>query len=155
YHFAPWIPARRRGGGFVTPTGTPLGFGIFVALLLISLGTFGYLMEARWALLARARPSGRFDRWGERIRGVVSYFMGQKRILDRKYRLVGIMHALIFWGFLAVGINTIHFVGGGFHTGWHLPLLGPASILGRGYALLRDVFEILVLVMILFAAYRR
>ncbi len=137
------------------PTDTPLGFALFLALLLISLGTFGYLMESRWAILAAARPSGRFDRWRERIRGVVVYFLGQRRILERGYRGAGLMHALIFWGFLAISVNTVHFLGNGFSEGWHLPGFGPGSIAGEGYVLVRDLFEIAVLAMVLVAGYRR
>jgi len=137
------------------PTETPLGFALFLALLLISLGTFGYLMESRWALLAAARPSGRFDRWGERLRGVALYFLGQRRILATGYRGAGLMHALIFWGFLAVSINTLHFIGNGFVEGWRLPGLRPGSILGEGYVLVRDLFEVAVLVMVLVAGFRR
>jgi Fe-S oxidoreductase len=137
------------------PTDTPLGFALFLLLLLVSVGTFGYLMEGRVAVLVAARPQERFDRIGERIRGVFSYFLGQSRILDRKYRVSGIMHALIFWGFLAVGINTIHFVANGFVAGFHLPGFGPGSILGEGYVVVRDLFEVLVLGAIFYAGYRR
>ncbi len=137
------------------PTDSPLGFAVFLTLLLVSLGTFGYLMEARFALLAASQPSARFDRWGERIAGVFTLFLGQKRILDRKYLLAGVMHAFIFWGFLAVSINTIHFVGRGFVEGWHLPWLGPGSWAGGGYVVVRDLFEIAVILMIFVAAFRR
>ena len=137
------------------PTGSPLGFALFVAALLIAIGTFGHLMEERIALLLAARPSERLDRWGERLLGVLTYFVGQKRILAKGYRAAGIMHALIFWGFLAVAVNSIHFVGRGFAPQWHLPLLGPGSVLGNLYVAVRDAFEVAVLVAIAFAAYRR
>jgi Fe-S oxidoreductase len=137
------------------PTDSPLGFAVFVALLLISLGTFGYLMESRLALLVAARPSDRLDRWGERIRGVFTLFLGQRRILDRRFLGAGIMHAFIFWGFLAVSVNTIHFVGGGFVPGFHLPGLGPGTAGGTAYEVVRDVFQVAVLVMVGVAAARR
>jgi Fe-S oxidoreductase len=139
----------------VRPTESAIGFAIFVVMLLASLGAFGYLMESRIAMLRAARPSPRLDRWGERIRGVLSYFVGQKRLLSRGYRLVGLMHALIFWGFLAVAINTIHFVGGGFSEGFHLPGLRPGAAAHVAYVWIRDLFEIAVLAMVLAAAYRR
>ncbi|MBZ5639373.1 MAG: (Fe-S)-binding protein [Acidobacteriia bacterium] len=137
------------------PTDSPLAFAIFVAMLLVSLGAFGYLMEARIAMLAAARPSHRFDRWGERIRGLVSFFLGQKRILARGYRGAGLMHALIFWGFLAVALNSVVFVGRGFSEGFHIVGLGPGSALGTAYAAFRDLFEVAVLGAVGVAAWRR
>jgi Fe-S oxidoreductase len=127
----------------------------FAALLVASLGTFTYLMRDRVALLAAVQPSARFDRWGERWKGVLTQFVGQKRILSPGYIGAGLMHALIFWGFLAVAINSIHFVGGGFVSGFHLPFFGPASWPGRAYVVVRDLFELAVVAMVLVAAFRR
>jgi Fe-S oxidoreductase len=139
----------------VRPTDSPLAFAIFVLSLLVSIGAFGYLMEARLALLAAARPSGRLDRWGERLRGLLTFFLGQKRILARGYRGAGLMHALIFWGFLAVALNSIHFVGRGFSEGFHVWGFGPGSPLGAAYAAFRDLFEVAVLGAVALAAWRR
>lgn len=139
----------------MSPTANPIAFGLFLALLLTSLGTFAWLMRERIALLRAARPSSRLDRWGERWSGVLTYFLGQKRILAPKYRAAGLMHAFIFWGFVAVALNTVHFVGGGFSRGFHLPGFGPGSLLGEAYVAVRDVFEIAVLVMVAVAVVRR
>ena len=137
------------------PTDSPLGFAVFVATLLVSIGTFGYLMEERIAMLAAAQPSDRFDRWWERIRGVLSFFIGQKRILARPYRGAGLMHALIFWGFLVVALNTVQFVGRGFAEGFHVPGVGPGQPFGTAYAWFRDLFEVAVLGAVAIAAWRR
>jgi len=128
---------------------------VFVVALLLSLATFAYLIESRFALLRAAKPSARLDRWGERWAGVLTQFLGQRRILSPGYLGAGIMHALIFWGFLAVGLNSVHFVGGGFVEGFHLPFFGPASWAGRAYVVFRDLFECAVIGMVLVAAYRR
>ncbi len=142
-------------GDLVRPTASIVGMIVFVAALLTAIALFAYLIEARVALLLRAQPIARFDRWGERLRGVLTQFLGQRRILSPGYLAAGLMHALIFWGFLAVAINSIHFVGGGFAQGFHLPFFGPGSWPGRGYVVLRDLFEITVLAMVLAAAFRR
>jgi len=128
---------------------------VFVVVLVLSLATFAYLIESRFALLRAAKPSARFDRWGERFAGVLTQFIGQRRILSPGYLGAGIMHALIFWGFLAVALNSIHFVGGGFVEGFHLPFFGPASWAGRAYVVLRDLFECAVIAMVGVAGYRR
>ncbi len=137
------------------PTADPIAFTLFVAVLLLSLGTFAWLMRRRIAILLQARPSARLDRWGTRLAGLGTYFVGQRRILARRYRGAGIMHALIFWGFLAVAINSIHFVGRGFAAGWHLPGFGPGSVLGEGYVGLRDAFEVVVIAAVIVAGFRR
>ncbi len=137
------------------PTESLPAFIFFLILLFGSLGTFGYLMESRLSLLAAAMPTDRLNHWGRRIRGVLVFFLGQRRILNRRYLWPGLMHALIFWGFLAVALNSVHFVGGGFSAGWHLPGFGPGTVPGEGYVLVRDIFEFLVLVMVLVAMARR
>jgi Fe-S oxidoreductase len=130
-------------------------FIVFCAMLAASLAAFAYLIEGRVAMLRAAGSIDRFDRWGERLRGVLTQFLGQRRILSPQHLAAGVMHALIFWGFLAVGLNTIHFVGAGFHAGFHLPLLGPDDPLGRVYLVIRDVFEVFVIVMVGVAGFRR
>ena len=137
------------------PTDALPGLIVFSVLLAASLGMFVYLMRDRLALLRIAQPSDRFDRWPERWKGVLTQFVGQKRILSPGYLGAGLMHAFIFWGFLAVAINTIHFVGAGFVEGFHLPLLGPDWMLGRAYVVVRDLFEVLVVAMVAVAAFRR
>ncbi|HZN54214.1 MAG TPA: (Fe-S)-binding protein [Candidatus Polarisedimenticolaceae bacterium] len=139
----------------MSPTGTPLGMTVFVIILVASVAAFVLLIEPRFALLRAARPSERWDRWAERWRGVLSQFLGQRRILSPRYLGAGVMHALIFWGFLAVGLNSIHFIGGGFLTGFHLPFFGPASWPGRAYVVVRDLFEIAVIAMVAIAGFRR
>jgi Fe-S oxidoreductase len=128
---------------------------VYVVLLAASLATFTFLIRERVALLQLAQPSARLDRWGERWKGVLTQFIGQRRILSPGYLGAGLMHAFIFWGFLAVALNTIQFVGGGFVEGFHLPLLGPDSWLGRAYVVVRDLFELAVIAMVLVAAFRR
>ena len=137
------------------PTATLPGLIAFVLLLLGSTAIFVSLIRQRWLLLKAAQPSGRLDRWGERWSGVLTQFLGQKRILSPGYIGAGLMHAFIFWGFLAVALNSFHFLVGGFIPGFHLPLLGPGSAPGRGYLVLRDLFEIAVIVMVAVAAGRR
>ncbi len=59
----------------------------------------------RWRLLIRAmlrsrRPDPRFDRVGERVKAFFVYVIGQGRLLRWPY--AGVLHALIFWGFLVL-----------------------------------------------------
>ena len=139
----------------MSATATLTGKIVFTLLLLSSLITFAFLIYRRVKILRLAQPQNRFDRIGERIKGVFIYFLGQKRILDPKHLGAGIMHAFIFWGFLAVSINSIHLVGRAYSPEFHLPLFGADGILGIPYIFIRDVFEVMVTIMVLFAAFRR
>ena len=65
------------------------------------------------------------------------------------------MHAVIFWGFISVGINSVHFIGRGFIDNWSLPLFGPNDFLGHLYLPFIDIFEVGVLLMVVWAAVRR
>lgn len=137
------------------PAGSSLAFGLYVAVLLVSAGVFAHRMHERWALLSLARPIPRSDRKGTRWKGIARYFVGQSRILSPRYLAAGAMHALIFWGFLAVSIDTIHFLVDGFAPGVSIPGLGPEDAAGRVYLWVRDVFEVAVLAMVVAAVVRR
>lgn len=139
----------------MSPAATLLGKIIFSLMLFSSLGGFAYLMNRRIKVLTASKPLNRFEDIWKRIKGVLIYYLGQRRILDPKHLGAGIMHAFIFWGFVAVSINSIHLIGRAYFPGFHLPLFGPGDIFGAPYIFIRDVFEILVLAMVLVAAYRR
>lgn len=137
------------------PTQNTFGFIFFCFFLIASIGIFVYLIYKRYALMQRGQPDNRFDQVGRRVKETFIYVFGQKRLFKGKYLLAGILHALIFWGFLIVSINTLHLIGGGFVEGFHLPYLSSQTWLGASYIFMRDIFEVLVLLMVLAAAYRR
>ena len=139
----------------MSPTDTLLAKTVFTLMLGAFLGVFYMRMECRVQVLRAAEPVARFDRPWQRIKGVLVYWLGQRRILDHPHRAVGVMHAFIFWGFLAVSINSLHLIGRVYVEGFHLPLFGPDEILGLPYIALRDTFEIVVLAMVLVAGFRR
>lgn len=139
----------------MSATSSLAGKIVFSLLLIASLSTFVYLIWMRVRVLRSARPLNRFSNPGKRILGVLKFVIGQRRMFRLKHIGPGIMHAFIFWGFIAVSINTIHLVVRAFIPGFHLPLFGPGQIFGMPYIFLRDVFEILVLVMLSYAAFRR
>ena len=128
---------------------------IFSGILLASSSAFTIFMIRRFKVLLVAMPSDRFSDVGKRMMGILRFFIGQGRILNPKYIGAGIMHAVIFWGFLAVMINSIHFIGRGFVTDWSLPLFGSGELLSNLYLPFVDLFEIGVLIMVIWAGIRR
>ena len=82
--------------------------------------------------------------------------IGQKRLVGRaKERGSGLMHAFIFWGFCILLIRSLTLYGEGFHEGFQLPLSGGDHLLGYLYVALKDITEGVVLLMILYAIFRR
>jgi Fe-S oxidoreductase len=128
-------------------------------LLIVGLGVFGRTMYFKIRLLLALGPldlSGRISNIGERIKNLVILAIGQKRLVGRKREwLAGIMHAFIFWGFCVLLIRSISLYGEGFVKGFQLPIFGQDGIIGYLYIALKDIMEGLVLIMALYAIFRR
>lgn len=137
------------------PTNTSIGFGVFITLLALSIVWFFWLMYRRIAVIASGQPQNRFDRIGKRIGAFFTLGIAQTKIRDRRFRSAGLMHAFIFWGFLVVAVNTIQMLGQGFNPDFVLPGFHAGQIIGRIYLWLKDIFEVLVLLSVLYALYRR
>ena len=130
-----------------------IGMIVFVAVLVLGLGWFARLLFIRARLLTLGKKENRFVPVWQRIRGVILYALLQRRLVNEFW--AGVMHVFIFWGFCVVSINTLTFVAEGFVEGFHLPLLGPEQMPGKLYGLAKDVFEVLVVVGLAIAFYRR
>jgi len=129
---------------------------LMTLLLIVGLIVFGRTMYYKIQLLKALEPTDRFDRLADRIRSVVIIALGQKRLVGRKKEWAsGIMHAFIFWGFCILLIRSLSLYGEGFVQGFQLPLFGDGSILGYLYIALKDIMEGIVLLMVIYAIYRR
>ena len=132
---------------------------ILISLMLIlSLATFAYFIYVKVHILLLVAPENRFNRIPERIKQLFDLGIKQRRLIGRKHeRASGAMHSFIFWGFLVLGLRSLILLGEGFTPGFQdlLPLLHSDSVLGYLYTLLKDIFEGIVLCMVLFALYRR
>jgi Fe-S oxidoreductase/nitrate reductase gamma subunit len=113
---------------------------ILTALLIVAgLAVFANTMVRRMAQLRALRKDVRTDRIGERIRGLLAYGLGQKRLVDPEERVPGLLHVAIFAAFLVLAVRTITLFGVGFSESFHLPLLGEEAPLGRAYLLVKDL----------------
>ena len=125
-------------------------------LLLLGLAVLGVTLYRKILLLKALAAVERPHHFKERLFNLLVLAIGQKRLIGRKREQVsGTMHALIFWGFCILIVRSITLFGEGFQTGFHLPFLGDEMILGYLYIALKDVTEGLVLLMVVFAIYRR
>jgi Fe-S oxidoreductase len=125
---------------------------VFAVVLAIGLGIF---IRQIWGRFNQLRAStGKFtvDSIPDRVRAVLVYALGQKKFVRPEAArqgeaVAGWMHFFIFWGFSILGIQVIHMFGRVFVPGFTLPLLS-IDWLGGPYLLLKDVFEVIVLVAI-------
>jgi Fe-S oxidoreductase len=124
---------------------------ILAVVLVISVTIFRQRIRKLVYLMRLGRPEGSFGSPAKRIAGLLKYVFGQRRLLMVPYP--GIAHFFIFWGFVFVVIGYITTVGRGFYSGFGLPLLD--GVLKPYYMFSLDLLQLLVIVAVLLALYRR
>ena len=80
--------------------------------------------------------------------------LGQRKFL-RGEQPAGIMHALIFWGFVVLMLQVVTLFGRAFDATWDIPGFGPDQLLGPPFFLARDLLEVTVIVGVGYMLYRR
>ncbi len=120
-------------------------------LLAVGLGTFSALMWPRLRLLWAARPEARFDHLARRFWGMLRFALFQGRM--PRDPVAGFAHICIFSGFVVVSVATVTHFARAFAADWYFPGLGGAA--GQYYLFIKDVFEVLVLVGVAYALWRR
>jgi Fe-S oxidoreductase/nitrate reductase gamma subunit len=123
----------------------------FVLLTVAALAGVAWSLSRKLSLLLAGRRNVELGRWGARFRGLLVFFLGQKRMFLEP--LPGIMHALIFWGFLVFTVRSLSMVLEGLTAGWQLPVMH--TTLGHAYLLSKDLFAVLVLAGVAIASWRR
>jgi len=123
---------------------------ILVLCIGVSVGLFLKAIVFRWRLLRLGKSEPRFDHIGRRLLNFFLNVFFQKSVIERP--LPGLMHALVFWGFLVFLLATINHVGEGLSEGFSIFF---GARIGTYYWGLVDIFALLVLVGILALAFRR
>ncbi|UCF90363.1 MAG: (Fe-S)-binding protein [Desulfobacterales bacterium] len=124
-------------------------FAIIIPLL--GIGVFVYIIVRRVTPLIQAAPDDRLNRVPERLKMVLKIWLAQWR--QPRYLLAGIIHIVIFFGFLVLGIRSISLVIIGFAD--HFVMPGFGGSFGRMYNVLKDYAATLVLIACITAAVRR
>ena len=97
---------------------------IFLGILIATLGFFAYTTVNILKVLRAANPIDRMDNIGERINITLLVAFGQSKILRKP--IAGLLHALVWWGFLVITIGTIEMIIDGLAgTDRSLAFLGP------------------------------
>ncbi|SPD72797.1 Cysteine-rich domain protein [uncultured Desulfobacterium sp.] len=120
-------------------------------ILVCGISLFAYVIYKRYLLLNACQADPRFSSSAQRISGLFTFGIIQKR--QPRYFLAGVGHIFIFWGFVVLGLRSVDLVtqGLGFH--FLKPLM--ESSIGSFYNSLKDVFELLVLAACVVAIFRR
>ena len=81
---------------------------LIVATLVLFLGGASFFVArflAIYKVMRQARPTQRLDHLGERLLSVLTHVFGHRRML--RIRLSGILHYLIFSGFVVLFIDIV------------------------------------------------
>lgn len=123
-------------------------------MLVVALVFFVTIMRTKIQVLLKAGPDVRWDRVPERIVAACKIALAQVKMF--KEPAPGLMHALIFWGFLMLLVRSISIMGRGFagpDSNWSLFWFWPG--LETLYTYLKDWTELVVLAMVGYAWFRR
>ena len=122
-----------------------------VLIPLVGIGAFAYIIARRLIPLAKAESDPRFDNIPTRIKNVLKFWLAQYK--QPRYMLAGVLHIVIFIGFLVLSIRSISLVIVGFNEGFVMP--GLSGTMGDVYNFLKDYAATLVLIACVIAGVRR
>ena len=130
-----------------------INFSLFEQIILVigiifSLGSFSYEIWKRMRIVFKGTGSLPFDRPLERSWRFFKEVMLQEKVIKGR-PIAGIMHAFVFWGFLAFGLITLEH----FARGFNLILMSHST--HKAYSYIVIPFSILVIIGIVHLAYRR
>jgi Fe-S oxidoreductase len=125
---------------------------VFTWLIFCSaVGLFLYILLRRYTLIRLGRSDPRLSRISKRFLDLISYGFIQMR--QPRYFWAGLIHIVIFWGFVVLGLHSIDLISQGMNLPFLLPLM--ESEFGSTYNVLKDVCELLVFIACIWAILRR
>src|SRR6185437_13157858 len=111
------------------------------AMIAVALALFARRALFLLRLLLKGKPMPRWDHVPTRVGRVIVYVFAQARLLANDF-WPGLMHAIIFWGFVVLTLGTVEFFGRGVTESFFLPLLSDTA----PYLIAEDTFSVLVIV---------
>ncbi|MFM8316654.1 MAG: (Fe-S)-binding protein [Deltaproteobacteria bacterium] len=129
---------------------------LWTLAFLAAVGFFVHQMRGRILVLLKARRDDGRDyskaTWGKRLKAMLVYGLFQKKFFIGE-QPAGLMHVIVFWGFTVLSLQVITMFTRGWFPEFTIPGLG-IHFLGGPYALLKDIFQIMVMAGVLCALYR-
>lgn len=122
-----------------------------LAILVIAYGVylFAYLIKTRIEFIKMGKKEEFDHNVKERLNKIWVFVFGQKKLLKDKKS--GILHVMMFYGFILVQFGAIDFIWKGLAPGSHLPL-GP---LYPYFTFFQELVTLMILVSVIGAFYRR
>jgi Fe-S oxidoreductase len=131
---------------------------VFVAIAAAALGGFVWTMQRYIGvmMLGRADWRPRFDQLLERLRFLLVFFVGQKKVAEHQVKPSPSSwhHLIIFWGFLVIQLGTLELMIQGLTNGGSLASILP-PIVHTPLRVVIDLMSLAVLAMIAYGFYRR
>ncbi|OGU76730.1 MAG: Fe-S oxidoreductase [Ignavibacteria bacterium RBG_16_34_14] len=124
---------------------------IFILFFILAVSIFSWSCRnlIRYMLVAKKKDD-RFNNAGKRLKKVWTVAFVQTKLLrDPK---AGILHLLIFWGFVLFLFAIIEVMIQGFYSSFTLEFTGPFYSV---VTIIQDIFSVLVITACLYALYRR
>ena len=118
-------------------------------LIILAFSSFGYEVLKRLKIVAKGTPSFTFDNIPQRLIRLIKEYLFQSKVIGQRF-WPGLMHAFVFWGFLAFGLITVNHFALGFNSGLFSDELRHMVAVCIGFP-----WSVLVLIGILSLAYRR
>jgi Fe-S oxidoreductase len=125
---------------------SPLGITL---LMLAGFAAFALLAWRKLSIVVALAPDDRFDDPPRRLAQLARVGIGQSRLLSGDFR-PGLMHAVIFFGFLILLVRKLHLIVIGY-----APLATIPGTAGGVYTALKDFVELAVLAAVGYGFWRR
>ena len=127
------------------------GIILFWLVHVLGLLCFAYIVARRMVPLMRAERDLRFDHPLRRFNNVLKYWFGQWK--HPRYKTAGILHILIFAGFIVLALRAFTVLIVGVSYGFVMP--GLSGIVGRLYETVTDYAATIVFLCMIVAIVRR
>ena len=124
---------------------------LFLFIRFLGVAFFTYIVARRLTPLIRAQRDFRFDQPLTRLGRVVQFWLGQWR--HPRYRFAGIVHILIFCGFIILAARAFSLIGLGLSES--STVAGPSGGFGHIYDVFKDYAGTIVFLCMIVAAVRR
>ncbi len=124
---------------------------LYTLLPVVGIALFGYMIHQRLKPMRNAAPDRRFNYPSERFFKLTKIWLLQQRHL--RYLAAGVLHILLFAGFLILGLRSLEMIFFGIFPDFALP--GMTGSVGRAYGTVRAYAATWVLVVVLIAMVRR
>lgn len=124
----------------------------FVLVAIVAHAVFAYNVYRLAKVVSYGRPANLKETWGERIASLMTFFFGQRKVMEERSSW---HHLAIYWGFLVLTVASVEMLTSGLLGDWFTF----GAVLGEGlHGYIRwavDVANLIVFFALMYAFYRR